>query len=583
LTSKKDAPKCLVVSQLRDTWDFSSGLIFINESVVDYCCLDEFESIEYSVLENCWNTLSYETDAAIIVEEKVNRYRKELAVILNSTHQVNNNESYWGVILDAWLINFLSVALDRFNKIAFANTLHPTAYIKETKTVIHLPPKNAWEFMDNFQTDEYNQYVYIEAAKLHGMKVIESGNGIEHSLNRSNIYTENSLIKNILTKTLNLYLSLRNPTLIIDGYFKPDDTLRIFAKSLGKVVIIPSRFLLGVIPLEEEKPLDRNALSIKEIDTFDVFVNSLLKNCFPKSFFEDFNSIIENNNNWLENISVLGTATCIRSKDEYKIAAAELIKKGGELLGFQHGGASKCFGIGRFEYIETGYVSRYYGWGEKFNFGMGAQKLRRVVKKDKEKESKHILFVSTGHPRHTFWTNVRENGNCFIRYLEDQFSFYSCLSLQSKTQFIYRPYMQDYGWRYKERWSAEFNDDVTFDQNVKLYDSFESARIFVTDHISTTWIEALYSDLPVLMYIDIERLALLPEVNSLFMELMDVGVIHASPESAALFISNTYDNIDEWWSSHETKEIVDKLKYYLISESDNFISDWSKELVSWHK
>lgn len=582
ITKKNDA-KCLVVSQLKDTWDLNAELIFINDSVVDFCCLDELKAINHLVLENQWDSLKYEVESVNFVENKVSRYRRELAVILNDIHNVRHEESYWKIILDAWLISFLSVALDRYNKVVFAQSLYPSAVIKESNSTINLPPKDAWQFALDFQTDEFNQYVYVEAARIVGMQTIGVVGKSECGVNQANKSNRNTTVKWAIKKILTIFLKVRNPTLILDSYFKPEDIIQIFLKSWGKVLMIPSRLLLEGDARSNEKGFDRELLCVEELDRFDGFVNVLLKKCFPKSFLEDFSAILYCNNQWLKYVSVLGTATCIRSSDAYKIAAAELAKRGGRLLGFQHGGASNCFGVGRFEYIETEYVSRYYGWGEGGgNFGMGAAKLRRINKNVNRLLCDKILFVSTGHPRNTIWTNVRENANCFINYLEEQHDFYRNLSEETKYQFVCRPYMQDYGWRYKERWHSEFGNEVLFDQNERLYDSFQVARIFISDHISTTWLEALYSGLPVLMYIDIRRLALLPEVESLFLELVEVGVIHHTPKSAAKFVSDIYGNVDEWWASNKTKRVVKKLERYFITESDEFISGWSKELIFYH-
>jgi len=436
--------------------------------------------------------------------------------------------------------------------------------------------------MVNFQLDEFNQYVYVRAANLLGLRVKKTNKKNNFRINKEIPHKRNSRLgEKIIKSFLAAIIKIRKPVLILDGYFKNKDALRIFFYSLGRVAIVPSRFITTNIEQGDSNlTLNRSSLCIQEKDQFDMFVNLLLQTSFPKSFFEDFQAILTKNSNWLGQISVLGTATCIRSNDNYKIAAAELNRKGGTLLGFQHGGASNCFSAGRFEYIETGYVSRYYGWGEQFNFGMGAPKLRGIRKNINRAECTSILFVSTGHPLHNFWMNVRENANCFSEYLEEQFLFYETLPDEVKHQFLYRPYMQDYGWRYKERWSAKFNGTVIFDTNINLYHSLERARIFVSDHLSTTWLEALYSDLPIIMYIEINRLALLPDLEKLLVELIGVGVIHESPESAAIFVSDVYDNVNEWWNKEETIKAVQKLKRYFISESKNFVSDWSKELLS---
>jgi hypothetical protein len=67
----------------------------------------------------------------------------------------------------------------------------------------------------------------------------------------------------------------------------------------------------------------------------------------------------------------------------------------------------------------------------------------------------------------------------------------------------------------------------------------------------------------------------------LFEELQAVGVFHPTAESAAAFLNEKYENIEEWWQMPETKAAVDKVpNYFYTMDSVNFTKEWTQELVA---
>jgi len=144
---------------------------------------------------------------------------------------------------------------------------------------------------------------------------------------------------------------------------------------------------------------------------------------------------------------------------------------------------------------------------------------------------------------------------------------------------VLRPYPMEFGWRYKERWLNLTGGNIRFDSTQQFYKSLESNRVYVTDHISTTWLEALYSGIPVILFFDIEQYFVLDEVRDLFEKLQSVGIFHPTAESAASFLNEKYETIEEWWGMPKTKAAADKIKDYFFTSSDNFSRDWTQELV----
>ena len=173
LTMVDKNEKCLVVTRLKDTWDLKSELWFVEQSVIDFNELENLNKIRHLIVDNIWCDPNYESQAITFIEKKAIEYRKELSKALNKLHRTNNSEVYWGILLDSWLVNLLSVAYDRLNKINYAMTDSPQIYIKSGYGWGRKPPSSSWAFMYDTQGDQFNQYIYVEASRLLGIRVEE--------------------------------------------------------------------------------------------------------------------------------------------------------------------------------------------------------------------------------------------------------------------------------------------------------------------------------------------------------------------------------------------------------------------------
>jgi hypothetical protein len=75
---------CLVVSNYKSCWDTNSKLAFISDSTPDYRDTEWLKTINHTILEGPWKSQEYQRKSQQFVVERVNRYRKELASVLNS-------------------------------------------------------------------------------------------------------------------------------------------------------------------------------------------------------------------------------------------------------------------------------------------------------------------------------------------------------------------------------------------------------------------------------------------------------------------------------------------------------------------
>jgi putative transferase (TIGR04331 family) len=578
--------KCLIVSRLKEFWDVNAELIFIDESIPDFLERETLANQPYQILENIWCNLDYEKNSICFVQEKVDRYRKELTDILNHLHDVQESETYWGIILDSWLIHFLSVVHDRMNKVQFVMDRFPGVYILAAD-IPYDPPVDAWSINRESTGEKFNQYIYAEIATLFGMETVTVKSEI-HSWHEGDERVKLGGLRGGLRKILmpmlrplfRLLVRITRPTLIIDGYFAWKDAVFIGIRSIGRVMILSSEFLPKTVAISNIDRKMRSQLILKEEDDFDKAVNKALGSFFPKNFMEGFKANKKLAINLVKDIQVIGTAVCMHTNDLYKLLAAEVKSMGGKLLGFQHGGGYSLSEGRLVNIVEINYVNQFYFWSN--TDGLGSPKLRKLNKTKvvgTNIKRKNILFASTNNKRYIYRYQIRDNSNNFLQLVNEQFKFYSELHTNLKKLFILRPHPADNGWRYKERWIDKFGDKIIFDQNRNYYTSLESTAIYVSDHLSTTWLEALYLDIPIILYFDIDRYTLVDRFKEVCFELREVGVLHDSPESAARFLNDVYGGLDEWWKTEATIVAVNRLKEFTFTESDDFVGGWVNELL----
>jgi putative transferase (TIGR04331 family) len=580
---------CLVVSNCKSCWDTSSKLAFISNSTPDYFDADDLKSTNHIILDGPWKSQEYHLKCQQFVVERVTRYRKELAVILNSVLDIEYSEKAWGILLDSWLMHYTSVVHDRVNKLQNAQEKLGDIFLKCLREDSQ-PIYATIDFVENSFKDLENQQLYCDIAKNIGIKVESCVDFLpenEFSSNRTEGESLKNKIYSMVGPIFRWWIQYRKPFVVVDGFFPFKKAILILLRSFGKVLIIPGKMLLEKLPsLQKNEPL-RNLLKVTEEDEYDFVANKLFSKYFPLSLLEgikDYSGKISK----LENIPLLGSAVGFYANEEYKILASRVIENGNKIIGFQHGGNYNFQKneLISYEYFETLNADKFYRWREKSLSGeylstakLGISSVYKEARKSSVTNA-NILFVSQRFTRFIY-RYEDDNADNYIEKFIAQQNFYLNLSKNISKNFLLRSYPVDCDWRYKERWIDFTGGEIRFDPNAQFYQSLVLCRIYVSDHICTTWLEAFYCDVPVILFFDLEQYFAVDEVKRLFEELQAVGIFHPTAESAAAFLNEKYENIEKWWQMPETKAASDKVRnYFFTAPSNNFTKEWTQELVA---
>jgi putative transferase (TIGR04331 family) len=83
-------------------------------------------------------------------------------------------------------------------------------------------------------------------------------------------------------------------------------------------------------------------------------------------------------------------------------------------------------------------------------------------------------------------------------------------------------------------------------------DIMDETRLLVNESLnSSTLIQALSMDVPTIAYYDPKQATLTSEFSKMAEVLIDAGILHTSPQSAANHANAVWDDVDSWWTSEQ--------------------------------
>ena len=275
--------------------------------------------------------------------------------------------------------------------------------------------------------------------------------------------------------------------------------------------------------------------------------------------------------------------------ESYMHWVGESAIKGTKLISMQHGGNYGMELRSEKTIVEINPYDIFYSWGWVWDQykrtisskikPMPATFLTSIKQPERNKVEKKEILLTVTSIRKTIrrldcsLMNPYNNQTYFSAQLE----FYESLNSQNREQLKVRLYKDDLGNCYKERWLQKF-PNISFDKNSSFNQSLRNSKLYVSDHLSTTWLEAITINKPTILFISGRLYDYTYEFKELMNELKEVSVFHESAHSAATFINQNYSNINNWWSSENVQSAISNLQNTLAYTPDNWLEKWANEL-----
>ena len=166
----------------------------------------------------------------------------------------------------------------------------------------------------------------------------------------------------------------------------------------------------------------------------------------------------------------------------------------------------------------------------------------------------------------------------WLSYFNDQIDFIKNLDTCVSNKTTVRLNRADYKWDQIARWKEIFpnlNYDIGFSDIQKLY---QETKIHIATYNATSYLETFSLGIPTVIFWDTSFWENKDSVKFIFSELKRVKVFHDSPESAARHINQIWNNVENWWESHEVKEAIEKFNLSVNKKNKNIVTDIYKIL-----
>ena len=551
----ESSPPFLATTALEEFWDTSKPLAFLGEWCCRYSRRKDWEALGGEILRDMWSERTVALRGHRYAANSYERFLKPLGCALNQLHATNHGKRHWRIVVGPWLQAFIAILYERYATIRAALDRHPdltSAGLEETSYVI---PADTLHFMNLAKQDDYNLQLYTRVLQHFGVPLRRRAYEIkvcgEQPPRASGIDAVRSWTKQLARGPAQVGQRFA-PILIHSTYFPAAIQIRLALATLGRVWPIVERH--GAKPaVAGRAQRDDLALHMTPGDDFESLAAAVIAREIPRSFVEDFEPIgAAARQGYPSRPRAILSANFWHGNEPFRRWVAEAAEQGTILLGMQHGGNYGSLDQMPDEDHEVTIADRYYSWGWQRNSDgaavvpMPAAKLagRKLIGSGNQRRG--ILYACTSWPRYQFQFPFPVAG--FRECLDWQRRFLAALPEAAREEVAVRLHYEDHGWDIALRLNERFPGLRFGDWRVPFAEALSRCRLYVGDHLSTTFIEALATAVPSVVFWSPKWNRLRPEAEPYYEGLRRAGILYHNPEDAAAAVNAVYADVEGWWN-----------------------------------
>jgi putative transferase (TIGR04331 family) len=259
---------------------------------------------------------------------------------------------------------------------------------------------------------------------------------------------------------------------------------------------------------------------------------------------------------WPKNPKLIFTSNNFVSDDVFKFWAAKKVASGTPYFAGQHGnnyGTDKYLGVSIEEETSDRFIT--WGWEKDDARYLAAFNFKNVSDKERaaSRDGGLLLIENLLVGR----TKVWEQANEFERYMKEQFKFIDGLDADIRTVSTVRLHQAHAQMLGEEiiRWTY-FDKKLKLDSGIKpIRKLWDQNKLIVHSYDSTGLLETLAANRPTLAFWQNGLSHLVDDVIPDYLSLVEVGILHLTPESAARKVNEIWPNPDDWWYSREVQKV----------------------------
>lgn len=564
----------LITTSDERTWKFDRPVLFLGDWCRLYNRRHIWQNMDAVVSKPYGLELSKKNADFQNVKKLEENLFPKLCDLLNKHHLTKHNYKFWSILIGHWFRHFVNLVVNKVNTLEnclnsyeisgvtiFQNNDYSLATL-DFRSAIRAIDDERWNRVlnDNILTHFKDLDISIEVIKEQDDFDVFPG-----FLSKIDNH-KRSLRDNILNICKKFYFKLsrrlvkKTDALIIGTYLPSIEEIKLelalgqwpqmWSRSKYEKVINPNRLLRENL---------KKKILCNSNNTIENILCSLLFELIPINYLEGFRDLKEiiKKQQWPSSPKFIFTSNNFHTDEIFKFYSAIKTENNSKYYIGQHGNNYYTM-KNRFPRIEEKIADKFFTWGWKNN--LKNFKPAFIFKTAGKKEMKHnseggLLLVETSlNLRLTTWNTYDD----FKEYFDDQKKFVNLLT-QLPRQFL--TIRLDPSYKNKRtfedlRW-FDFDSSLKIDLGEsKIEKLIKDSRLVIHSYDSTGFLETISQNIPTLAFWQNNFDHLRENVKSDYQSLVDAGIIHLSPKSAADKVNEIWEDVDGWWSQNQLQDTV---------------------------
>lgn len=572
------------------------GYLWASQNYIEAISESKRLKLNYIVLSDNWSTASEVNDSLLYLQDIERKLLNTLSEILNSYHEFSYSKRSWYILLNQWITEYLSSLYDKYLKLINIERQEISCecllYDVSSLTI----PLDYLEYHElAYTSDEYNLFQYScifnemkEVLPHIHVKYIVMPDEITKPLNENNCLNWKYIAYQSIIDLVKRIIPSENKVVFQNSFLPAHFLLDVMKRNAGKIV----NYKIDYKKNERTKfhfNIDnvwrQSSINFHDKDKFNSIAQNLLKLFLPKVYVEGLTYIC-NRVSEIYKYSQTPHAIFFASEgityDEiFKVYLMTMREKNVTFCGIQHGGN---YGIDINWLMKNEYESCdiFYTWGwkikKKYSCEFRPMPASKLLNSNLQyvKKGEYILYVSYNYSKYLSRIESRE---IFYHINQEQeIEFLSSLNNDIKKQLRVRLYPRDYGWNIRDN-IADNVPDIIFDDTKDFYEALNHANFVILMDWSTTVLEALYANKPILVLRSLEDIE--PDAFDDLHDLYKVGILVQTWEELKNQIESILCDITGWWQNSERQAVVNKIKSKYIFMPEDAKNRWFREILNY--
>jgi putative transferase (TIGR04331 family) len=515
-------------------------------------------------------------------DDVIEKLLPDIAATLNTVHQTQHSIQFWRICLGYWLSIFVDAVYERWLCASAVSEIGDLYTLEESgQSLRSVISKSTLSFNLLAQSSEWNRAVYetilSDFPNVKMLPATVDGTGTVPSVHAEPRRRALSLLRAIesFSNALGRFGAYSLCTTYLSR--RQEMMLALSLKSFPRYWNSTNQF-----KYDSEK---RNQMSITQVgeSKFESFVRKILVEQIPKTFVEGFDAISKATQP--RRPKVIFTSNLHLWNDEFSIWAAHQREYGAKLVISQHGGLNgQGLFLTRAEYHENKIADCHlpWGWKSETQTSRNIPALINVGKKRFEDQSgaQKLLLITDCTYRYGRkpWVSTMDND----AYIADLQGFVGQLKPDIRSNVVVRLHHHSalYDADHAERWRS-FDPGIALDEGEASIDKLRTqSRIAVCTTLGTSEIEQFGRNFPTLLMLNPLTHPIRSDCHELFSMMKQVGLLHESPQAAAMHIESIWTETNKWWNQEDVQAVVKQYLARFGRESDHPLREIRKTLKS---